>query len=396
MKQKPDPETTSREDEGALLRMQTLLDETQRLSKVGGWEYEVASGQVTWTSETYRIHGVDRESYDPNNVAQDIAFYAPEDQSAIATAFQRALEHGESYDLEVRFHSADGVEKWVRTLGMAEELNGHIVRVFGNIMDITERKRAGKELQDRLRQLFHLERVQAMGEIASSLAHELNQPLAGILSNAQAVQHILDSPEPNRDQIRECVDDIVADDRRASGVVDRMRMMLKKGAPALAPLDVNKVVTDTMALVRVELVLRGIAVRIKLAEGLPRIEGDSMQLEQVLLNLILNAEQAMQDQETETRKITVCTTLDAPNRVTVSVRDTGVGIDPAEADHIFDAFHTSKPGGLGMGLPICRSIITAHHGHIWAEAHPEGGTQVSFTLPTESAETEKESEKNKM
>ena len=513
-----------RQDDVSLLKMQTLLEETQRLTKVGGWEYDPASSLVTWTDEVYRIYGVDRETYDPNEVSQDIAFYAPEDQAVIDAAFRGAVDHGYSYDLELRFHAANGVEKWVRTMGMADELDGRIMRVFGNIMDITERKRVEEELRrshafaknildtaqtiilvldpegriesfnpymekvcgyrlaevrgkewittflperdhawirsvfqealgdtlicgnlnaivtktgkerqilwscrilkdasgqttgvlsigqditesrqveselhERRRQLYHMERVQAMGEIATSLAHEINQPLAGILNNAQAAQRIFENPEPDLDQIRECIADIVADDRRAGAVLTRVRAMLRKDMPTHMPLDVNAIVTETTTLTHMDLVLRGVTVSLELADGLPLVVGDKTEIEQVLFNLILNAQQAMEGAlkgERGTRKggeeleIVVSSVQDAPDHVTVSVRDTGPGIVVEEEDRLFSAFHTTKPAGLGMGLSICRSIITAHGGRIWAENNPDGGARVSFTLPTTGEKAE--------
>jgi PAS domain S-box-containing protein len=446
----------------ALLKMQTLLDETQRLTKVGGWEYDAASGHITWTDEVYRIYGVDRKTYDPNDINQDIAFYAPEDQAVIAAAFHRAVADGYAYDLELRFHAANGVEKWVRTIGVTDELDGRITRVFGNITDITERKRAEEELRrshafvqdildtaqtiilvldpegriesfnpymetvcgyrlaevrgkewittflperdharirgvlqetledtlirgnvnaiitkageerqiewhckvlkdasgqttgvlsigqditereqaqnelhDRQRQLHHLQRVQTMGEIASSLAHEINQPLAGILCNAQAAQRILENPECDLDEVRECLADVVADNRRASAVLTRVRAMLRKDVQTYAPLDINAIVTETERLTHVDLMLSGVRLHLELADGLPQVVGDRTQIEQVLFNLILNAQQAMRETRSAEHgmrkgegklEIAVASLQDAPEHVTVSVRDTGPGI----------------------------------------------------------------------
>jgi two-component system cell cycle sensor histidine kinase/response regulator CckA len=261
-----------------------------------------------------------------------------------------------------------------------------------------------QELHQRQQQIYHMERVQTMGEIASSLAHEVNQPLAGILSNAQAAQEFLARPHPDLEELGTILSDIIADDKRASGIVQRMRAMLRKETPIPEPQDINGLVREAMALARAGLALHGVAVRVALGDNLPLVRADKIQVEQVILNLVRNAEQAMEGmkiadcglrnadcgrQNAECGlRILVSTRLGASGHVMVSVRDGGPGIAAEALPRLFEPFYTTKTGGLGlgMGLAICRSIVTAHGGRIWAENHPDGGAVVSFTLPVEEGE----------
>ena len=216
------------------------------------------------------------------------------------------------------------------------------------IVDITERKQAEKDLREERRQIYHMERVQAMGEIASSLAHEVNQPLTGILSNAQAVQQFLaGSSGSDLGQLREILSDIVADGKRASGIVSRMRSMLRKEAPTFAPQDINEVVQEAMDLARTDLMLHGVSVRVELADRLPQVRADKTQVEQVILNLLLNAEQAMRGMAALAPEVVVSTMREAPDYVTISVRDTGPGIAAEAKDLIFEPFYSTRPGAWG-------------------------------------------------
>lgn len=249
--------------------------------------------------------------------------------------------------------------------------------------DLTEYKQAGAELRQRRQELLHMERVQTMGQLASSLAHEINQPLAGILSNAQAAQRLLKKEAPDLKQIREILADIVADDKRAGEVIQRLRQLLRKEQPERKLLDVNDVVATVVSIVRNEAVVHNVSLRTELAEGLPQVCADRIQIEQVILNLVLNAEQAMASMGPHERSIVASTVPDTREGVVVSVRDTGSGIAKEIMDRIFEPFFTMKPYRLGMGLPICRSIVTAHGGRIWVENNPGGGARVCFSLPAE-------------
>lgn len=250
--------------------------------------------------------------------------------------------------------------------------------VFANILS---RRRSEMEAL-RLRQhLAHIGRVSTMGELTASLAHELSQPLTAILSNAQAAQRLLESDTPDLVELRAILADIVEDDNRATAVIHRLRGLLKKGDFTIATLDLNELVGEVARLVSGDAIIRDVSIRLELAPGLPPLRGDRVQLQQVLLNLILNGLDAMRDARAGDRTLVLQTALDGPAGVRVAVRDSGVGIAQADLDHIFDAFYTTKPDGLGMGLAIARSIVQEHGGRLRAENNADGGATFSFTLP---------------
>lgn len=249
------------------------------------------------------------------------------------------------------------------------------------------RRRSEMEGQ-RLRQdLAHVGRVSTMGELTASLAHELNQPLTAILSNAQAAQRILASDKTDVAEVREILEDIVADDKRAGEVIHRLRGFLKKSNIELAALDIGELVGQVARLASSDAIIRSVAIRLELAPGLPAVCGDRVQLQQVILNLLMNGLDAMRESGEGERSLVLRTESGGPASVVVSVEDSGVGIDEADLGHVFHAFYTTKPDGLGMGLAIARSIVEAHGGHLEARNNPGCGATFSFTLPAITAAT---------
>ena len=246
-------------------------------------------------------------------------------------------------------------------------------------MDITARKKAEDELAQQRNELSHLSRVTTMSELSSSLAHELNQPLAIILTNAQAAQRLLAQDPPDVAETRDILADIVSEDERAGEVIRRLRALLKPGQTQRLPLSVNEIIEDVLRIARSDLIGRGVTVHTALAESLPQVLGDRVQLQQVLLNLILNASDAVAGNPPAQRRLTI-TTAHREGSVRISVSDNGCGL-PAEPERIFQPFYTTKKEGLGLGLAICRSIVTAHQGRLWAEPHPERGAVLQLELP---------------
>ena len=251
-------------------------------------------------------------------------------------------------------------------------------------MNLHKRKQAEKEARHRRDELAHVTRVATMGELTSSLAHELNQPLAAIRNYANAAQRFLSQGEPDLSKTREALEGIIRDDRRAAEVISRVRGLLKKEEPRYRPVHMNNVIQEILAFIRSDSVLEGLSIETELAPGLPAVPGDRVQLQQVLLNLMLNAADAMNKAKPDLRKLVIKTENEEDRGVKVSVRDFGSGIDEAHRDKLFEPFYTTKPGGMGMGLAISQRIIHAHGGSIWAENNPDGGATFYFTLPTTS------------
>jgi signal transduction histidine kinase len=242
------------------------------------------------------------------------------------------------------------------------------------------------ERQKTQAELAHVNRVATVGQLTASIAHEVNQPISAVVTNAGAGLNWLGAHPPNLDKVRESLDHIVADGKRAGDIVHRIRALIKKAPPLKSRFDLNEAVLDVVAMVRSEALRHGISLQTQLAEGLPRIEGERIQLQQVILNLILNAVEAMTSLADRARELQISTKTDAAGGVLVAVRDSGPGLDATSTDRVFEAFYTTKPDGIGMGLAICRSIIAAHGGRIWATANEPRGAVFQFSLASQHDE----------
>ena len=263
----------------------------------------------------------------------------------------------------------------------------------GFVLDLTEQKRVEAEARENerryreaLMELAHGNRVTTMGQLAASIAHEVSQPIAAVVTNAQAGSLWLDAQPPNLEEVRQSLGYIVSDAMRAGDVIGRIRALVRKAPPQRAALEINEVVLEVIALTRAEVAKNRVSVRTQLADGLPRIQADRVQLQQVILNLIVNAVEAMSSVGSGGRELQISTSRNAPNGILVSLRDSGPGLDPKNVDYLFDAFYTTKVQGMGMGLAICRSIIEAHGGRMWAGANEPRGAVFQFTLPLEEDE----------
>jgi two-component system sensor kinase FixL len=290
---------------------------------------------------------------------------------------QKMFQTGLSSTLEL-FHARSG--KWLLfSTDPIKDDAGNVVGAVHVGRDITEAKRAERETQELRDNLMHLTRVNTMSVLSGSLAHELNQPLGIILSNAQAAQEMLSQEPPDVAEVQAILSDIVAADRRAGEVIERLRALLKRGHISLRPLPINEVIEEVLRLINSDLIGRGVKVVRELAPGLTPIAGDHVQLQQLVLNLILNGADAMAANAPGTRRLYIQTQL-YQDGVRASVRDEGCGL-PTDVEPLFQPFFTTKAQGLGMGLAICRSIMDVHRGRLWAEPHPEGGAVFHFELP---------------
>jgi signal transduction histidine kinase len=245
--------------------------------------------------------------------------------------------------------------------------------------DITEQKHAEEQMNELRTELLHSNRAGSMVELTGALAHELNHPLGSILNNANAARRILGKENPDIDEVREIIDDIISEDRRASDVILKLRALMKKTEIEFAPHQINDIVEEVLRLTHSELIIKNITLVRNLEEGLPKVKGERTQLQQVLLNLIINANDAMK--ESETKQLFVSSRMYDNKTILVSIKDTGHGIDEKDKEKLFKPFITTKKEGMGMGLSVCRTIIKEHGGDIWTENDPEGGASFFITLP---------------
>jgi PAS domain S-box-containing protein len=291
------------------------------------------------------------------------------------------LEHlGQTLSWELRKIRKDREILWVRETGRAMLIQGRPV-FLGVCEDITERKRAAEALREAQLQLAHANRVAMMGQLTASIAHEVIQPIASAVNNAHAALHWLDHAAPDLDEVRRTLGCVVRDGYRAGAVAQRIRNFSKNGTPRDERVDINAAIREVIELTHGEAIKSGILVQTELVKRLTLVRGDRVELQQVVLNLILNALEAMRGSSEGSQELLITTGETDSGGVLVSVRDSGPGLTTAATEHLFKAFHTTKPSGLGLGLSICRSIVEAHGGQIWASANSPRGAVFQFTLP---------------
>lgn len=375
--------TERKKAEQALTRSAAYLAEAQRLSHTGTSVFD-ANGNLYWSEECYRLWELDplQGLPDGRTVLQRVH---PDDRERVREQIRRDLRERRSQPLEFRIVGLDGTIKHIETnshpLFSAE---GAIVEVIATHVDVTERRLA-QEQAERLRQLesdlAHMHRLTIMGELTASLAHEILHPIATARNNARAGMRILESNPQNTDQIREALACVVRDADRAKDIIGRVRDHIRRAPPRREIFDVNQAVDEVIALVRNTIEKSSISVRTRFTEHKAFVRGDRVQLQQVTLNLILNAVEAMTSVNQGGRELTINTEFSETGGTLVRVGDSGPGIEPEHAAKIFEPFYTTRRGGIGMGLSICRSIIDAHGGRLWTEAGQPRGAVFLFTLP---------------
>jgi PAS domain S-box-containing protein len=308
----------------------------------------------------------------------------PEDIDQATQKWTACVASGAPYRVEARmFHAADRTYRWC--VASARPLRNrweNILKWHEAVVDMHDWKQAQEELRDTQAELAHMMRVMTMGELAASIAHEVNQPLASIITNGETGLRRLARSRPDVEIVRELTGRMVADARRAAEIIDRVRAMATRQAPQRGPLSLNDVIRESMDLLRHDFQSRSVSVTLDLASALPHVVGDRTQLQQVIVNLAINAVQAMAQSTGPRRNISIRTMLSDPKTVSCTIEDSGPGIDAGHLPHLFDSFFTTKNTGMGIGLPICRSIIEAHHGHVRADSNSVlGGARFSFALP---------------
>jgi len=369
-----------------LRREQGYLAEAQSLAHIGSWATNFHTKQIFHISdETFRLHGFDPKDRTP--LERFFETIHPEDVAAVTAALEQAIHTRTDYDIrEFRVCHPDGTLRFLRTIGHHSPSSemGHYV---GITMDITERKKAEQE-REKLRQLEanlgHINRVNMMGELAAALAHEIRQPIAASITSANACLRWLARDPPDLERARAAAARIEQDGNRAADVINRLRSFYMKGVPPEREMvDIKEIVREMTALLRKEAIRHSIKIYSELDEGLSAVLADRVQVQQVFMNLMLNAIEAMKGTG---GKLTISSRSTPQGHVTVSIEDTGIGLPVENTERIFDAFHTTKAQGTGMGLAITRSIVDAHGGRVWATVNQEAGATFHFTLPTRSEE----------
>lgn len=354
------------------------LAEAQRLSRTGSFGWDLASGEIFWSEQAFAIFERDPASTPSIDTVRERIH--PEDLPIFERMLSDVAGHTERFDIEHRLLFDDGRIKYLHVVAHASQDATGRRQFVGALMDVTEARRTAAQLRQAQNELARASRISALGELSASIAHEVGQPLAAIVTSGEACLRWLRRQPPEMTEIEACVTEMTAEGNRAAGIVQRVRRMMRGAPPERAPVVLNELVYEVAALIRGELDNHRVSLRLNLANGLPAVVADRVQLQQVLINILINGMQSMSAAEGK-RELVVASEIDAAGAVVVAVRDNGPGIAAADLPRLFDAFFTTKRTGMGMGLAICSSIVEAHGGRIWAVNNPGSGSTFSFTLP---------------
>jgi PAS domain S-box-containing protein len=307
----------------------------------------------------------------------------PDDVEQTVREWMSCVTTGAPYRVEVRtFHAADRTYRWCVTSALPLlDQQGRILKWHGTVVDMHDWKQAQEELRNTQAELAHMTRVMTMGELTASIAHEVNQPLSGIITNASTCLRMLAADPPNVEGARETAQRTIRDSHRASDVITRLRALFSKKDTAIESVDLNEATQEVIALSLSELQRNRVILRPELADDLPLVAGDRVQLQQVILNLVRNASDAMSGVDDRPRRLVIRTERDEGDHVRLSVQDVGAGFGPQRPDKLFEPFYTTKNGGMGIGLSVSRSIVESHHGRLWATPNDGPGATFSFSIP---------------
>ena len=363
-------------------RADANLKRAQEIASIGSLRYDIRKDVVNWSAGANEILGLPPDSQLTYKAFMKIIH--PEDREQVKMRWKTALE-GDAYDLEHRI-LVGGVVRWVRAKFEVEfDKHRKPLAATGNMQDITPRKKLEEETSRFRQQLAHVSRVSTVGELGQNLAHEINQPLTAIQANAEAAHQLLAGERPDLKEVCAALDDIVADNKRAQAVIRRIRNLVKNVPPVPTRVDLNSVAAEAMKVVQADAASKGVAIHLELESGLPPVHGDEVQLQQVALNLILNAMEAVSQNQFPPRLVTVKTSRDVEGSVSLWVSDTGAGVDRQSAERLFEAFFTTKPQGLGLGLSISRTIVEAHGGSLGVASNIDKGASFCCRLPAVAA-----------
>ena len=371
--------------ETELRETQERMELAANAAELGMWMWDIVRDEVWITDKGRALFGfAPLEKIDFNRFRNRVH---PEDRESVLRAVEKSLRTGAEYESEYRAVLPDEQVRWIAGRGQVEfNGDGQPVRMRGVAVDITKRKQAEEQTAHHRNEIAHLSRVTTLGELSGSIAHELSLPLSAILSNAQAAQRVLAHGGADLAEVREILNDIVSEDKRAGEVIQRLRQWLKKGEVQQHSLRINEVVEDVLKLIHDDLINQHVTIDVELGRNLPLVTGDPVQLQQVLLNLVVNACDAMTNCDAPERRLLIRTGTETRNgngncAVLVSVTDRGGSIPEEKMEQIFEPFFTTKAKGMGLGLSVCHTIIAAHRGKLWATNNADCGATFHFSLP---------------
>jgi signal transduction histidine kinase len=367
------------QNESALKRSEAFLAEAQRLSSTGSFSWRVATDEITWSDEMYRIFQYEPRS--PVTLQRVLSRVHPDDLLLVRRAIARARRHGSDYEYEYRLAMPDLSIKHVHVVARATRSTGGGIEFIGAIQDITERRRSQIALDAARSELACMARLTTLGALTASIAHELNQPLAGIVTNASTCVRMLSSDPPNVQGALETARRSIRDGNRASDVITGLRLLFARKAASTELVDLNDATREVIALSLGDLQKGRVILQTELTEGLPSVLGNRVQLQQVILNLVMNASEAMSGITDHPRRLLIQTGRSVDNCVWLTVQDSGIGIRCDQLDKLFEAFYTTKGDGMGIGLSISRFIIDSHCGRLWASPNEGPGASFSFSIP---------------
>lgn len=369
--------------EEELRRSEAFLAEGQRLTITGSFAWRVATGEITWSDELYRMFEFDRAK--PVTLTDIGTRVHPDDLPLLYDMLNRVSAEASGFEYEHRLLMADQSVKHLHLVAHARRTREGALEYIGAVQDVTERRRSEEALGRLQSELAHMARVTSLGALTASIAHEVNQPLSGIVTNASTSLRMLGSTPPNVEGALETARRTIRDAKRASDVITRLRALFNRKAVTAEPVDLNEAAREVVALSAGELQRGRVTIRTEFHEAVPTIFGDRVQLQQVMLNLLRNAVEAMSRVEDRTRLVVIRTGLDLGETVRLSVEDTGTGLDPEASPRLFEAFYSTKATGMGIGLSVSRTIIEGHGGRLWATPNEGPGATFSFTIPIQAA-----------
>jgi len=370
--------------ERELRRSEAFLAEAQHLSRIGSFSWRVETDEITWSEQLYRIFQIDRDA----QVTFELigTRIHPEDLTVFQEHIERSRRDRSDVQLEFRLQMPDSAVKNVHVAAHIRGDHGQL-EYIGAVQDVTERRASEEALSKARSELSHMARVTSLGVLTASIAHEVNQPLSGIVTNASTCLRMLAADPPNVDGARETARRTIRDGNRASEVISRLRLLYGKKNPTIESVDLNEATREVLVLSSSELQRNRVIVLQELAAGLPLVAGDRVQLQQVILNLIRNASDAMSAVDDRPRQLLIRTERNPDDHVLLTVKDAGVGFASQAADKLFESFYTTKNDGMGIGLSVSRSIIESHHGRLWATLNDGPGATFSFSIPHASEGT---------